>query len=269
MMYLGVCAIIKDEGRHIGEWLAYYAALGAEAFYLYDNGSETPLAESLADIVANSPELLFRLHTIPGEKRQMQAYNHCLATYKNECRWVAFIDLDEFIVPLEKNSIPEMLMAYEKYAGLALSWKTFGTNGHKRPPPGLQTTNYTRALPFEAGMNTHVKNIVDPARFKKFLNPHRGETVGPDDIVVDVLERPAPAAFLDPPVWQVGHINHYYYRSREEFVKKLQVPRADSNTLRMDAVRGLKVPEGEVEDSSILRFVPAIKRNMRRMRGVL
>lgn len=269
MFYLGICAIIKDEDQYLDEWLAYYTALGAETFYLYDNESDIPLAQSLAHYMTARPADSFRVHMIPGAEQQMRAYNHCLAAYRHECRWMAFVDMDEFIVPLEKDSIPEMLVPYERYAGLALNWKTFGTNGHETTPSGLQMERYTRALPHESPMNRHVKLLVDPARYKGFHNPHFGDTAAPGHIVVDDHERPVDSAFVYPPVWRTGQINHYFYRSREAYAKKLRKPRADTNTLRPYGGGKIIAPEGELEDAPILRFVPRVKKIIRRMRGTL
>lgn len=264
MFYLGICAIIKDEDRHLDEWLAYYAALGVEAFYLYDNGSKLPLHKRLKNYFSlYSPEA-FRIHEIPGEKLQLSAYQHCVDSYQNDCRWMAFIDLDEFIVPLKNDSIPELLQGYEKYSGLALSWKVFGTNGHLFAPEGLQIENYTRALGPEHSRSSHVKSIVAPSRISHFITPHNPEVLEKSPPVVDVLERPVVGPFITPPVWEIAQVNHYYYRSRKEYYAKLRKPRADNNELRTDAVNGKVVaPEGHIEDTSAVRFVPKVKEILR------
>ncbi len=38
--FLSVCAIFKNEGRFLKEWLDYYLLAGVDHFYLYDNGSD-------------------------------------------------------------------------------------------------------------------------------------------------------------------------------------------------------------------------------------
>ena len=48
--FLSVCAIFKNEGRFLKEWLDYYLLAGVDHFYLYDNGSN--------GIVADDPEKL-------------------------------------------------------------------------------------------------------------------------------------------------------------------------------------------------------------------
>ncbi|CAK7056809.1 MAG: hypothetical protein DELT_01266 [Desulfovibrio sp.] len=266
MFYLGICAIIKDEDRFLDEWLAYYTALGAEAFYLYDNGSVIPLSESLGHYLGHRSAESFRIHEVPGEKLQLDAYMHCVQTYKNQCRWLAFVDMDEFIVPLERASIPELLEGYENFSGLALSWKVFGTNGHIFPPEGLQIESYTRAIEPDHFLHWHVKSVADPSRVGFFRTPHLPGLIENSPPVVDVLGRPVTTPVIKPPVWETAQVNHYYYRSRKEYYAKLRKPRADNNELRTDAVEGrVTAPEGYSEDISAVRFAPKVKTIMRDM----
>ena len=34
-----MCALFKNEGRYLREWLEYHRLVGVDYFYLYDNGS--------------------------------------------------------------------------------------------------------------------------------------------------------------------------------------------------------------------------------------
>ena len=37
--YLTLCAIAKNEGRYLQEWIEYHKMLGVEKFFIYDNES--------------------------------------------------------------------------------------------------------------------------------------------------------------------------------------------------------------------------------------
>lgn len=37
--YLSICAVIKNEGPYLEEWIEFHRIQGVEHFYLYDNGS--------------------------------------------------------------------------------------------------------------------------------------------------------------------------------------------------------------------------------------
>jgi len=213
MHYLGLCAIIKDEAPFLEEWMAYYTHLGVEAFYLYDNGSKIPVNETLRLFERfHTPEKLF-IHRVPGEKIQMAAYNLCCATYASRCRWIAFVDVDEFIVPKKHDSIPAMLEEFEPYAGLALNWQVFGSSGHLSRPEGLQIENYTRALDPGALIHRHVKCIVRPGKVDMFFGPHICELNSPEDVIVTENHEPLFGPITEALNREKGQVNHYYFRS--------------------------------------------------------
>ena len=37
--YLSVCAIYRNEAPYLAEWIEFHRLVGAERFFLYDNGS--------------------------------------------------------------------------------------------------------------------------------------------------------------------------------------------------------------------------------------
>lgn len=257
MRYLGVCAIIKDEDLFLDEWVAYYMHCGVTAFYLYDNASRIPLRQSLRKFSGLRTNVTMTVYDAPGKAMQMVTYNHCLRTNKDQCRWIAFIDCDEFIVPGHHAALPSMLEEFEPHAGLALNWKVFGSNGHKRRPTGLQIENYTKALADTVPGHTHVKSIVDPRRANFFFNPHmctalEGAIVREDGVPI-TEGRSATAS------WKKGQINHYLYRSKEDFYAKQKKSRADIFTGRRVPERFF-VPEGDVVDESAVRFAPGVKK---------
>ncbi|MDR3073291.1 MAG: glycosyltransferase family 92 protein [Deltaproteobacteria bacterium] len=256
MYYLGLCAIIKDETPFLEEWVAYHMHLGVEAFYLYDNGSRTPVRETLRPFERFHTRESLRIHNAPGERIQMITYGHCLAAYAGKCRWIAFMDLDEFVVPKRHESIPGMLEEFEPYAGLALNWQVFGSNGHLTRPEGLQIENYTRALAPDLPVHRHVKSIVKPDRASFFPNPHLCGLNQPGDAVVTENHEPLFRPRTDTPSREKGQVNHYYYRSKKDFYAKLRKPRADYSGMRKAA--GNLILSGDYEDRSACRFAPGV-----------
>lgn len=258
MRYLGLCAIIKDEDLFLDEWIAYHMHLGVTAFYLYDNGSRVPLRASLEKFSGLRTNAAMTVYDAPGKAMQMVVYNHCLRTNGNTCRWIAFVDVDEFIVPKKNDTIPAMLEEFEPHAGLALNWKTFGTNGHKLRPQGLQIENYTRALENSDPMHRHVKCLVDPARVKFFFDPHACMPRRGEDSVVTENHTPIARATTENASWEKGQINHYVYRSYQDYAAKLKKPRADLFSGRAAPER-FAPPSGDVDDTSALRFADGVR----------
>ena len=61
---------------------------------------------------------------------QMKLFSQCITQRRNDTRWLAFVDADEFIMPIAQKCIPHLLQDYERFPGLLVSWVFFGSNGH-------------------------------------------------------------------------------------------------------------------------------------------
>ena len=93
---LAVVAIFKNEGRYLKEWLDYHLLAGVEHFYLYTNDSTDNYKEVLAPYIEKN---LVTLTDVPGKLMMYPAYNDAIDKYRFDCRYMAFIDLDEFVYP--------------------------------------------------------------------------------------------------------------------------------------------------------------------------
>ena len=158
---IAICAIFKDEAPFLLEWLAFHRMIGVDLFVLYDNGSSDGGADR---VHASSFGRNVTLVDWPDRPGQLSAYNHFRIHHAARFTWAAFIDIDEFIVPLEGNSIRPVLMrpAYARFAQVLLQWLVFGPSGHERRPEGLMIEHYTHRMPETADACRHVKAIVRP-----------------------------------------------------------------------------------------------------------
>ena len=48
---------------------------------------------------------------------QTDMYNRCLEQHGREARWIAFLDMDEFLFSPTRRPLSEVLTAYEQRAG--------------------------------------------------------------------------------------------------------------------------------------------------------
>ena len=127
---LAVVAIMKNETPYVKEWLNYHLLAGVNHFFIYDNESEDNLKEILQPYIdAGLVTYIF----YPGEMIQTPAYNDAVNDFRFFCRYMAFIDADEFILPVSKPTISEVLDEVFSYnqsiAGLAINWQYYGSNG--------------------------------------------------------------------------------------------------------------------------------------------
>ncbi|MBR1805873.1 MAG: glycosyltransferase family 92 protein, partial [Selenomonadaceae bacterium] len=181
---LTIAAIFKDEAPYLREWLNYHLLAGVEHFYLYNNDSSDDYAEVLKPYVdANIVTLI----DWSGKAMQNPAYLDALTRFRFFCRYMAFIDLDEFILPLTNQSVGEVVdeifSRAERAGALAITWRLFGSNGH-------ETADYSRGVlerftrrDSDKG-EPYVKLVGNPRSLKFFSGAHFGFHFG-GNVTVD------------------------------------------------------------------------------------
>ena len=275
---LAICSIFKNEGRYIQEWIEYHRMMGVDHFYLYDNDS----TDDISVLQKYLDDGTVTLNHISGKAQQMNAYSHFLQTYREEVDWVAIIDLDEFIVPMDYATIKEQMVDILRkadnkmkiidgfnssmVAGIALCWIYYGTSFHIDPPNGLVLENYLNRIKFEDNDNW-CKCIYYVDHIDTILNPHF--TV-PKEGKVFIDENsdyvPICARFFST---RGNHfrVNHYTTRSFSEHKYKL-TERGFADGLQItDEHRNRLLNQGQTQFNAVydpitLRYVPALKNRM-------
>ena len=122
-----VCAIFKNEELSLKQWIEYHLQIGVEHFYLYNNNSTDNFNEILKPYIENS---IVTLVDWPMTRaQQMPAYKDCYDQFKDETRWIAYIDLDEYITPFYETDIKKWISKFQNYPSVYIYWKMFGTSG--------------------------------------------------------------------------------------------------------------------------------------------
>lgn len=245
-MSLAVAAVVKWEWSWLIEWIEYHKLVGVDHFYIYSN--EEAREHELTKMILSRyfKNGLVDVFHWPGEAPQMNVYKDALRLAKGHFRWLACIDLDEFIYPIKKDTITEVLKEFEEFDGLGVTWKIYGTGGNLWRPKSQINDLLWRSSQVD-GPNAHIKSIVNPAVATHFLDPHRANVY-----TVDEVKRHIAGAFawLTP---QKIRINHYALRSAEDYWHtKIMRGRAD---IRVD--KGLDFFEehdmNDVYDDGIAR----------------
>lgn len=220
--YLAVCAIVKNEGPYFKEWIEWHNKMGVEKFYVYDNDSTDCTKEILAPYIESG---LVEYTFFPGYKKQLAAYDDCLEKHRFDTRWIALIDLDEFIVPVKDKTIPEFLSRFENFPAVEINWLIYGSGGAKTKEPGTMMERFKyHSLP-EHYLNRYVKSIVDPRRVFSMIGCH--EVARISGYASDSHGNPIRQYFRErEPQHDVIRINHYAVKSYEEFMEKQSKGRA-------------------------------------------
>ncbi len=260
--YLSACTIYRDAASYLAEWIEFHRLMGIERFFLYDNGSSDDHLDVLTPYVGDGTVVV---HPWPvpfiGERGRglalRDAFDDCLRAHRGDSRWIAFLDIDEFLFSPGGDPLPGLLPDYEEFPGLCVSRAEFGTSGHRTRPDGLVIENYVHRRHVRADDLVPVKSIVDPSRALVSLGPHtfryrEGAPVDEEGRPVDQLD----SRGLKPVSWSRFRIHHYWSRSQEELAQKSLRWGSLGAARETLAVRGALY--GEV-DETLTAYGPAVR----------
>lgn len=127
---VAICAVAKDEGPYIKEWVGHYLGLGVSHIYIYDN-NDADTADM--ELVAGPHVTVIPLRgqsALEAMGRQAGVYGDAYRRYGHLYGWMGFFDIDEF-VDIDGMDIPTFL-SQPLYAGTSvvrLHWRYYGDNG--------------------------------------------------------------------------------------------------------------------------------------------
>ncbi len=264
--FLGAVIIIKNEAPYIKEWVDFHMAVGFEHFFIYDNESTDNTREILKPYIESGVvEYIYW----PGKKQQMAVYNHALKAHKSKCKWLAFIDADEFVVPVKDENLPTMIRkivhGHHHVAQIICPWIMYGTNGHETKPNGLVIENYTTHRPFK---HYGLKSILNPKRIKKMVSPHQGI---PKYFcyTIDTNGKKYPYDFFAHQ-WESDKIlpydkirvNHYYTKSVAEYHVRHLVGSVNANSdSRSDEELKEIMSDANIQDDIMRKYIKVLKNN--------
>lgn len=242
MYYLSIAAIFENENSWLDEWINYHVAVGVEHFRLYNHDRDTAVSDRILrpyvdqGIVENIhvyDHLTLREQSKP--LMQPSAMKNAVERSCGKTRWLALIDLDEFILPRNCDDLRTLLAEYEDCSGLAVHWQQFGTSGHvKRPSTQINhllhraETNHWTSRQFKCIVkpdSIDVEGILHEKtrKFTPHIYPiHTGKIVNEQhrEIQYD--------AILQPFTGEKVVINHYILRSFQDYWE-VKVPRGRFN----------------------------------------
>jgi len=271
---LYIAAIIKDEVKSLLEWIAYHKVLGADGFIIADNDSKDGSRELLEALSHIENIILIDFPTISGQKPQLPAYSKILNTCPSDVDLLAFIDADEFLMPLGSMlSMKEFVaqrFADESVGAVALNWANFGSNNHMFAEDKLVTERFTRRAPQRFNVHRNFKSIVRPAQVNHFVNPHFAELRSGryvDALGRDLILHPKHGNGVSAEIlWEGARVNHYAVKSLEEFLlgKHLRGSAATAKRIKHKAYF-MAHDRNDEECHLAAEMVPAIKTEMEQL----
>lgn len=276
---LAVCAIFQDEGPYLKEWIEFHRMVGVKHFWLYNNNSTDDYLKTLKPYIKKG---IVELTDWPSNQQghwldfQNSAYADCLKRSLGVAKWVAAIDLDEFIVPVhDKYEVLTTLRALEKsqpqVGGVMLFWQFFGTSRLYDIPEGK---TMVESLLWKAKVdypgNHQVKTICRPEFVEKIVVHFCIYKPGSGDITLNGHWGPSTTVYVDP-----LRIHHYFPRT-EKYLLEKKIPRRgkyqnkpftkeeiDQEFQRFDK------DLNEVYDDTMLKYVPELKQRLKEKQRII
>lgn len=230
---IALVGIAKMENDYVNEWIRYHLNLGFDWVFLYDNNDSS--YEYVGDRI--DLELKDRVTIIPFETKgtttQENAYTDCYIKYGDMFDWMAFFDIDEFLV---LDGIDWKIQLGNISAdNVLIPWKVYTWNN--RFSRNIDNSVMNDFTEFTTKDSDFVKSFVKTKLpYIKFINVHaqyKAKTYS--DIMGNVLEPTVPhpsgngmtrtkfSQFSNMGGCRLAVLNHYWSKSLDEFIKfKLQ-----------------------------------------------
>ncbi|GHU84343.1 hypothetical protein AGMMS49941_01760 [Deferribacterales bacterium] len=258
--YLSVVAIVKNETAYIAEWLEYHLLVGVEKFYIYDNNSTDNLKEYLEPYIKAG---IVEYTNFPGRERQVPAYNDALKKHRYDSYWLAYIDIDEFLVPVSAESLPDFLHSFEGACGVSVNWLVYGDNGHNAKIDGLVIERFKAHAETNFKYN-HLVKVVHNPRYLFKADVHSGHywhNAVNASLDTHGGKRSEYGSGTDIVYHDKLRLHHYWSKSYEEYLVKKGKGRAVLERLPLAAFE--EYNRNDVKDDTTMdKYVPLVKESL-------
>jgi hypothetical protein len=125
-MRVALTCIAKDEDNYIEEWVNYNLKLGFDDIFIYQNNWRCMFENPRLHKIEFDGSYI---KTKNGELSvQVIAHNNFIQTYHDKYDWVAFFDIDEFLVLKKHTNIKKFILDYKDACAIGINWVFFGDN---------------------------------------------------------------------------------------------------------------------------------------------
>uniref|UniRef100_A0A7N0TRR5 Glycosyltransferase family 92 protein n=1 Tax=Kalanchoe fedtschenkoi TaxID=63787 RepID=A0A7N0TRR5_KALFE len=250
-----ICTMLRNQARFLKEWVIYHGRIGVGKWFIYDNNSE----DDIEEVVEALEEEGFRIsrYLWPWIKTQEAGFAHCAMRARGVCKWVGFIDVDEFFhlpTGLTLHQVLGNRSMHSNVVELRTSCHSFGPSGLKKLPPRGVMDGYTcrrraperhKSIVKPEALNSTLINVVHHFHVKAGL---RYMNMDPSVMVINHYKYQ---------VWEV--FKEKFYRRVATYVADWQ---AEENVGSKDRAPGLGTRAVEPKDWSS-RFCEVIDTGLR------
>lgn len=220
---IALVCIAKNEDLYLSEWINYHYKLGFDHIFIYQNDWRWNV--SVRHPGAHYLEM-------DGPCQQISAYNDFLKTYGKNYEWVAFLDVDEFLVLKKHDSAKRFLRSFDGAPAVGINWALFGDNNQCAPI--LDYSCLRRFTKRNRDLISLIKSIVRPSLVKVtgIHGPDGVDIIGANGSMFRGSENPLGDL-------GVAQVNHYFCKTIMEFNAKRLRGRADLAADDRDYIRDI------------------------------
>ena len=257
--------MFQNEAAHLKEWLEFHKLVGVQHFYLYNNLSSDNYKQILEPYIKSGQVTLINWPFAQENwlSIQLAAYNNLISKVRYSTKWLALLDLDEYLFPTEQDTLPAFLSTYEQFAGVCVNWQLYGTSGVKQVlPHQLLIENLVYKAPTEHPENRLGKVICQPVLINGPVMSTHVFTYKPGYYQVTPHKEPSYNKAMPSITIDKIRINHYW-TGDEHYFKTVKVPRRLRFGSTMHDCLSRHTLYKQVKDTSIFRFIPELKQRLR------
>ena len=261
---LAIASIFQNEAPYLKEWIEFHKLLGVQHFYLLNNFSTDNYKEVLDPYIKNGVVEIFNWFVPVGKdgRWQLSGFNFILNFVRGKVKWLALIDLDEFLFPVQHNNLLQFLAEYENFSGVCANWVMYGTSNVKSLQPNdLQIETLTYRAEVNHRENLHVKSIIKPDFVMSFSSPHYAN-YKPGHYQVTANKAKFRGPFSPTVAIDKLRINHYCTRD-EKYFHQVKIPRRlhdMGEPAHKCLARNALI--NKIQDKVIFKYIPQLKLNM-------
>ncbi len=250
---IAICSIFQNEARFLKEWIEFHQLVGVDHFYLYNNLSQDEYQSVLAPYIENGTVELYDW-PYKSHSKKTAAYQNCLKNAMTTVKWMAFIDTDEYLLPVQENTLSSVLEEFSDYGGLIVYSIPFGTSGvSKIPQDILMIEALLLKGTYPESQSNQFKSIVRPRRVKQIETLSSIIYTPPYYAVNEEKEKySSKQSTLSQPIKTI-RINHYWTRDEDFFLNHKMKQRTRTKQTPQELLSWAMSSNAKF-DTAILRF---------------
>lgn len=247
-------ALVHNEQRLVGEFIAHHIGLGIDRIHLFDSRS-TDLTRR---VIERAADAYSGVSVETWDRTHDDALRRALEMFQDDVDWLLAVTCDEFLVSPDGANLIDFLERMDDIAAIGIHRAAFGSSGLFVSPDDLITASLVRRAPDMYGPNQHVKSLVRPHRMRGVHNAHLFISDGAAyfNSRSEELHWIHPGLTANSPVLSPFRLNHYFGRYPTDVpVSRNVVTDVDWNAGEFN----------NTLDRSALRYVPRTRDIMARI----